>query len=329
MKYIETNWDIPFYNMAFEEYVINHMPEDDYVFFYIHKPSIIVGKHQNTIEEINKDYVDRNQIHVARRLSGGGAVYHDSGNLNFSFIVQAEAKDVNNFKKFTLPVIKALEKMGVQSELTGRNDITIDGKKFSGNAQYFRRKKLLHHGTMLFNSQMSNLADALQVKELKIKSKGIKSVRSRVTNIIDHLEDKKLSILDFKKYLLECMSQENNIEKYILTESDKAAVKASVDKKFGTWEWNWGESPAFELQKIDKFDCGIIDARMNIKEGIIKDIKIFGDFFVRKEIEVLEDQLRYCQYRKEMIAEKLLKMNIEDFFHGLKKEQFIHLLCEQ
>lgn len=329
MKFIETNWDIPYYNMAFEEYVINNLPEDDYVFFYIHKPSIIVGKHQNTIEEVNKAYVDEQNIYVARRLSGGGAVYHDAGNLNFSFVVRADAKDVNNFKKFTLPVINALNKMGIESELTGRNDITIDGKKFSGNAQYFRKKKLLHHGTLLFNSQMSNLSNALQVKELKIKSKGIKSVRSRVTNIIDYLENKQLSIQDFKEYLLQSMSEENDIEKYILNEKDIQAVNELVNNKFGTWQWNWGESPAFELQKMDKFNCGIIDIRLNIKNGIIEDIKIFGDFFVRKDIEYLEDILKGCKYQENEISDRLSGIDLEDFFCGMTCPQLIELLCEQ
>src|SRR5690554_1608935 len=165
MKYIKTDWNMPFYNMAFEEYLLNDMPPEDYVFFYIHRPSIIVGKHQNTIEEVNKEYVDDEDLVVSRRLSGGGAVYHDEGNLNFSFVLQAGKEDVNNFRKFTKPIILALEKIRVKAELSGRNDITIDGKKFSGNAQFARRNRLLHHGTLLFDSQMSNLTKALQVKD--------------------------------------------------------------------------------------------------------------------------------------------------------------------
>ncbi|MFZ7120054.1 MAG: lipoate--protein ligase [Eubacteriaceae bacterium] len=328
MKYIETNWNIPYYNMAFEEYVINNLPEDDYFFFYIHKPSIIVGKHQNTIEEINKEYVEENNIYVARRLSGGGAVYHDDGNLNFSFIVKAEEKDVNNFKKFTLPVIKALEKMGIKSELTGRNDITIDGKKISGNAQFFRKKTLLHHGTLLFDSQMSNLGNALNVKELKIKSKGIKSVRSRVTNIKNYIKED-ISILEFKKYLLDFIAEGDDVQRYNITDKDINEIQKLVDTKFSTWEWNWGESPTYDIQKIDKFKCGIIDIRMNVKNGKITDIKIYGDFFVKKEIGILENILKGSQYRKESIISILGDIDISNYFSQMNKEEFVDFFCSQ
>ncbi|HCX64921.1 MAG TPA: lipoate--protein ligase, partial [Eubacteriaceae bacterium] len=206
MKYIKTNWNIPYYNMALEEYLMQEMPKDDYVFFYIHSPSIIIGKHQNTIEEINQEYVNENNIFISRRLSGGGAVYHDEGNLNFSFVMKAENKDINNFKKFTQPIILALKELGIESELSGRNDLTIDGKKFSGNAQYARKGRLLHHGTLLFDSTMSNLSKSLNVKELKIKSKGVKSVKSRVTNIKPYLKED-YSIFDFKNYLINYISE--------------------------------------------------------------------------------------------------------------------------
>ncbi|MBF7097729.1 lipoate--protein ligase [Alkalibacter mobilis] len=328
MKYIKTNWNIPYYNMAFEEYLINKMPEDDYLFFYIHDPSIIVGKHQNTLEEVNKEYIDTNDIYVSRRLSGGGAVYHDEGNLNFSFVMKEGNNDINNFKKFTQPIILALEKIGIKSELSGRNDITIDGKKFSGNAQYAKKNRLLHHGTLLFDSQMGNLSNALNVKELKIKSKGVKSVKSRVTNIKPYMK-KDITINEFQEYLLEYMSELNNLEELVISDSDINKINTAVEKKFSTWEWNWGESPQFDIQKIDKFDCGIIDARMNIYEGNIEECKLYGDFFVKKPIEELENILFKVKYRKEDVKEALEKVNIEDFFFGLDKEDFINFICEQ
>lgn len=328
MKYIKTDWDNPYYNMAFEQYVIDELPYDDYVFFYIHQPSIIIGKHQNTIEEINKEYVEENNITVARRLSGGGAVYHDRGNLNFSFIVGAQRNEVNNFKRFTEPVIKALGKMGINSELSGRNDITIDGKKFSGNAQFYRKNQLLHHGTLLFDSEMSNLSSALKVKELKIKSKGIKSVKSRVTNIKEYLKTD-ISILEFKEYLLESMAEGNDFEEYVLTEDDLMQIQKLVDTKFSTWQWNWGQSPEFDIQKVDKFTCGIIDIRLNVKNGVIENVKIYGDFFVRKDIEILEKLLVNCQHRKESIYEALHGVDIEDYFYCMDKEEFINFLCGQ
>ncbi|NTW71965.1 MAG: lipoate--protein ligase [Eubacteriaceae bacterium] len=328
MKYIKTNWDIPYYNMALEEYLMTKMPIDDYVFFYIHQPSIIVGKHQNTLEEVNKEYVDDNSIYVSRRLSGGGAVYHDEGNLNFSFVMKAENKDINNFLKFTDPIIKALERIGVKSELSGRNDILIDGKKFSGNAQYARKHRLLHHGTLLFDSEMSNLSKALKVKDLKIQSKGVKSVRSRVTNIREYM-NRDISILEFKDHLIDYLAEVYELDEYILTETDIDYVNKAVEKKFSTWEWNWGESPSFDIQKMDKFPCGIIDARLSVKDGHVVNCKIYGDFFVKKEIENLEALITGSLYRKDALMETLRDTDIEDYFHGLSLNEFAEFLCEQ
>lgn len=328
MKYIKTDWSIPYYNMAFEEYLMTRMPEDDYVFFYIHEPSVIIGKHQNTIEEINKEYVDENQIHVARRLSGGGAVYHDEGNLNFSFVMRAGAEDVNNFAKFTAPIIKALEQMGVRSELSGRNDILIDGKKFSGNAQYSSNNVILHHGTLLFDSRMENLSNALKVKNLKIQSKGIKSFRSRVTNIKDYLQQD-ISISEFKEYLIRYLDETYGLEEYILREEDLAAVEEAVEKKFGTWDWNWGKSPAFDIQKVDKFPCGIIDARLQVKDGLITNCKFYGDFFVKKDIETLEGLITGAPYRKDALREILNSIETGDYFNDLGHNDLVLFLCEQ
>lgn len=328
MKYIKTDWSVPYYNLAFEEYLMTKMPEDDYVFFYIHEPSIIIGKHQNTIEEINKEYVDENHIHVARRLSGGGAVYHDEGNLNFSFVMRAGAEDIHNFAKFTTPIIKALERIGIHAELSGRNDILIDGKKFSGNAQFAKGKTILHHGTLLFDSKMENLSKALKVKELKIQSKGIKSVRSRVTNIKDYLQQD-ISIAEFKEYLVSYLDETYGLEEYTLDDKDIAAVEKSVDSKFGTWDWNWGRSPDFDIQKVDKFPCGIIDARLRVKNGQITSCKFFGDFFVKKDIETLERLLTGAPYRKDALLEIFKSIETSDYFDNVSHNELTSFLCEQ
>jgi lipoate-protein ligase A len=285
LKYIETNWDIPYYNFALEDYLLNEAEEDDYVFFYIHKPSIIVGKYQNTIEEVNKDFIDDNNIIVARRLSGGGAVYHDHGNLNFSFVHKASKKDVNDFKKFTKPVVDALKDLGLNAHLSGRNDILIDDKKISGNAQYFTNNRLLHHGTLLYDSEMSNLVKSLKVRDLKIKSKGIKSVKSRVANIADFLNDT-LPIEDFRDYLLKSFYKSKDIEKYELDEKALTYIENKVKEQFSTWDWNWGKSPDYEIQKIEKFPFGILDTRIDVKDGKISKCKIYGDYFSKKVIKI-------------------------------------------
>lgn len=325
MKYIKTNWNIPYYNFALEEYLMTEAKKDSYIFFYIHKPSIIVGKHQNTIEEINKEFVEENGIIVARRLSGGGAVYHDEGNLNFSFIQKAQKQDVNNFEKFTRPIINALKELGVEAELSGRNDILVDGKKISGNAQYYKKGIILSHGTLLFNSDMTNLSKALKVKDLKIKSKGIKSVRSRVVNIKDYIENE-MSIFELKEFILNYISENVDIEEYVLNERELKRITEIAEEKFSTWDWIWGNSPEYEIQKIDKFPCGLIDIRLNIKNSKIKDCKIYGDFFTKRNIEELETFLHDKTYEKESIKRDMKNIDLSDYFHDLDLEEFIEFL---
>lgn len=328
MKFIKTNWDIPYYNFALEEYLLKEAPEDEYVFFYIHKPSIIVGKFQNTIEEINKEFVDEKNIVVARRLSGGGAVYHDSGNLNFSFVHKAGKEDVNNFKKFTKPVIDALKELGVQAELSGRNDILVDEKKVSGNAQCFKNGRILHHGTLLYNADMSNLSKSLKVKDLKIKSKGIKSVRSRVGNIADYMTED-MEIHEFKDFLLEQFGESKNIEEYKLSDEVLESLNSKVESQFSTWDWNWGKSPKYEMEKIEKFTCGLIDMKMNIVDGSIDDCKIYGDFFTAEKLHVLEDLLRGTKLKREDLFESLESIQIESYFNCMKKDEFVDFLLSQ
>ena len=178
----------PRMNLAIEEYILRHLDiNQTYLLFYINEPSIIIGKNQNTLEEINTDFVEKNGIHVVRRLSGGGAVYHDLGNLNFSFITKDDGESFHNFKKFTEPVIRALRSMGVPAELSGRNDILVQGRKISGNAQFATKGRMFSHGTLMFDSNIDNVVAALNVKKDKIESKGIKSIRSRVANIAEFL----------------------------------------------------------------------------------------------------------------------------------------------
>ena len=181
----------PRINLAIETYLVQEMPLDEPILlFYINEPSIIIGRNQNTIEEINVDYVEDNGIHVVRRLSGGGAVYHDEGNLNFSFIMPDDGESFRNFGKVTQPIIDALHELGVEgAELKGRNDLVIDDKKFSGNAMYTTNGRMFAHGTLMFDSDVNEVVNALKVRKDKIESKGIKSIRSRVTNIKPFLSD--------------------------------------------------------------------------------------------------------------------------------------------
>ena len=327
MKYIKTDWSIPYWNMAFEDYLMNTASfDDDYVFFYIHKPSIIVGKHQNTYAEINETYVKEHEIIVARRISGGGAVYHDGGNLNFSFVFRRREGEMIDFQKYTLPVIAALKELGIESELSGRNDILIDGKKFSGNAQLMNKTKVLHHGTLMFDVDIEALVNALNVSQLKIESKAIESVRSRVANLKDSLSTE-ITIDAFREHLIRSFYQNVDFEEYRLTEHDLAETEKRVLEKYGTWEHNFGASPDFAITKRKKYDAGIVEAHINVSEGVIEAIKIYGDFFFTGSIEELEHNLIGAQFSEDGIGRRLDEIAFDNVIVNLKRAELIDLLC--
>lgn len=317
----------PKLNLALEEYALRHFDAStDYLLFYINEPSIIIGRNQNTLEEINQEYIDDNNIHVVRRVSGGGAVYHDLGNLNFSFITNHDGKSISNFKKFTAPVIKVLNDMGVSAELKGRNDILVNEKKISGTAQFSTGKRMISHGTLLFDTDMSEVAKALQVKMSKIQSKGHKSVRSRVANISDFLKTA-IPMADFKKELLTGLYEASEpFETHKLSEAEWKAVHQLKAEKYDQWDWNYGRSPKFNIQRNKRFPIGEIDLRIFVEKGHISDFKIFGDFFGRQPVADLENLLVGVPYDKNEISNKLKDVSVEDYFGTLETSDFIDLV---
>lgn len=320
----------PRYNLALEEYVLKNLPKDnDYILLWQNEPAIIIGRNQNTHEEINSKYVKEHNIHVVRRISGGGAVYHDFGNLNYTFVTNNTRDNLNNFRKFTEPVIKALNSLGVKAEFAGRNDILIDGKKFSGNAQTYYRDRMYHHGTILFDADLDMVAKVLQVKLEKIESKGIKSNRSRVTNILPYLE-KPMTIKEFQNYLLTFILGTEDIESktYYLTEEDYQNIDKLMKEKYATWEWNFGENPDFALTKEKRFAGGKVSFRLDVSEGYIKNVKIFGDFFGKTEVSKLEQVLKGVKFERESVEKLLDIITIEDFFYNITKEDIISLLFD-
>ncbi|MFY3790149.1 lipoate--protein ligase [Ureibacillus sp. MALMAid1270] len=318
----------PRVNLAIEEYILRNLDveKDSYLLFYINQPSIIIGKNQNTIEEINTDYVEENGIIVVRRLSGGGAVYHDLGNLNFSFITKDDGDSFNNYKKFTQPVVDALANLGVQAELSGRNDILAEGRKVSGNAQYSTKGRMFSHGTLMFDLNIDDVVNALKVKQDKIESKGIKSVRSRVTNIKPFLKED-ITIEQFKLEILKSIfGGEDQIQYYELTDEDWEKIHEISRTRYQTWEWNYGKSPRFNIQKTERFPSGGIDLRLEVSKGIIEEIKIYGDFFGVGEVAEIEELLTGVQYSREAISEKLEDIDIDHYFGGISKEDFLKLI---
>lgn len=322
----EGNTD-PTLNLALEEYILrNFSNASDYLLFYINEPSIIIGRSQNTLEEINHEYVEEHNIHVVRRISGGGAVYHDFGNLNFSFINNHDIKSLHNFKNFTAPVIKVLSQLGVEAELKGRNDILIGDKKISGTAQFTTGKRMVSHGTLLLDTDLGEVANALQVKMNKIESKGHKSVRSRVANISDFLENY-IAIDDFKDLLLAGLAEGSEpFEVYHLTPEEWEGVHALREEKYTNWDWNFGRSPKFNIQRTKRFSVGELDIRIFVEKGHIKEFTIFGDFFGKEPVQSLEQVLLNVAYDKEKITEALQKVHIQDYFGALDTQEFIDLV---
>ncbi|MGE7984060.1 lipoate--protein ligase [Solibacillus sp. NPDC093137] len=318
----------PRINLAIEEYILKNMDieKDDFLLFYINQPSIIIGKNQNTIEEINTDYVEENGIIVVRRLSGGGAVYHDLNNLNFSFLTKDDGNSFSNYKKFTQPVVDALAKLGVNSELSGRNDILAEGKKVSGNAQYSTRGRMFSHGTLMFNLDIDAVVNSLKVKQDKIESKGIKSVRSRVANIIDFLPEK-ITVEEFRMEILKSIfGGEENIQYYELTEEDWEKIYEISKNRYQLWEWNYGKSPRFNIQKTKRYPSGSLDIRLEVNKGVIEEAKIFGDFFGVGDVDEVAELLVGTKYDRAAIAEKLKDIEIPVYFGGITEEDFLHLI---
>ncbi|MGG5330696.1 lipoate--protein ligase [Enterococcus sp. AZ163] len=323
----------PRVNLAIETYLLRNMPLDEPILlFYINEPSIIIGRNQNTIEEINKEYVEEQEIKVVRRLSGGGAVYHDTGNLNFSFIMPDDGNSFRDFKKLTEPIVEALHKLGVQgAELKGRNDLVIEDKKFSGNAMYSTNGRMFAHGTLMFDSDVDKVVNALKVRKDKIESKGIKSIRSRVTNIKPFLPDDKqdMTTEEFRQAILLQIFGVDSVDQvktHELNDEDWKAINQISDEYYRNWDWNYGRSPEFDLERRQRFAIGSIEVRLNVAEGEIKEAKIFGDFFGLGEIKDVEDQLVGTRYEKAALEEVVDQIDLTHYFGNVTKEEFLSLL---
>ena len=326
MIYIRNDSNDPFYNLAFEEYFFKSETIDDAVLLlWQNSPSVIIGRYQNTIEEINEDFIDKNNINVVRRNTGGGAVYHDYGNLNYSFIVPSEDKKID-FETFTKPVIDALREMGIEASLAGRNDLVVEGKKFSGNAQYTYNGRLLHHGTLLFDADLSTLDKALKMKKGKIESKSIKSVRSKVTNLKPYFNED-VDVNQFKEKLLEHFYKSENLKEYKVTAEDRKNIEALADEKYRTWKWTYGESPKCNIIRGSRFNSGYIEFRFQIEKGLIVNAYIYGDFFSGKNAYELLDKFKGIEYKRETIERALKNVDLRAYLGDVSLEELVNTIC--
>ena len=323
MLSIIDNHTDPYWNLAAEEYLLGRF--DCPVFrLWRNSAAVIVGRNQNARAEINQNYLDSHGIALVRRLSGGGAVYHDLGNVNYTFLDACSRNENTSdmFRRFTAPVISALAKLGVEAKLEGRNDLTIGGSKFSGNAIYVRSGRIMHHGTMLFDTDMEEMAAALSTDTSKFTSKAVESRRSHVTNILSHLAEP-MTPAEFMAFIGQEISAE--AEPYGYTQEDLQAIDLLAERKYRKAEWNFAAGPAYSYCKTEKFPCGTLTLTAKIEKGIIEGLAITGDYFFSLNTREFCEAMRGCPATQEKIAERASQLPFGDYFNGITLEELCSL----
>lgn len=318
-----TSQEAPF-NIATEEYLLRHCPHEAFL-LYINQPSIIVGMHQNSIAEINQEYVLQHNIPVVRRLTGGGTVFHDLGNLNFSFIMDSQGDSPWNFQRYTAPILEVLHDLGVKAELHGRNDLVIEGLKFSGNAKLVEGGRILQHGTILYSSRLVDLSAALKVNPLKFKDKAVKSVRSRVTNVTEHLSQ----ALTLERFVELVRNKVHSLYPEITEHSFSAEeldiITQLCETKYKSWDWNFGQSPKYNFSHGIRTAAGTIEAYLDIQKGRLESVRIFGDFFSNQDLSLFEDFLKDTPHERAALLGKLQSLDLDQFFGKVSSEELLEL----
>lgn len=323
MIFVENNSLIPQLNHAIELYLMDHYDEDIFM-FWRNRPSILIGRYQNIHLEVDLDYTDANGMDVVRRLSGGGAIYCDTNNMQYTFITKKsnDREDVeNSFKRFAGPVVESLRSLGLNAEFTGRNDIQIDQAKVSGNAQYQRNGKILHHGTLLFKADLKNLSGALKARDIKFKGREVQSVRSRIGFISDHLD---MNVLDFMHHIETFIKKKYGItHTHRLSTAEMIEVEKIKDEIFASSAWNYGIASLHQLRNAEKYSCGIVELALSLKDEHIDDITIEGDFFSEKGVDELCMLLKGLPAKRSDILQALAPVDIRPYIRGMDKEALV------
>lgn len=306
MIYIETNSADVCYNFGAEYYFTTEKPLDGTVFlFWRTTPTLMVGRYQNVLEEVDRAYADAHGIRIVRRMSGGGTIYTDLGGWQFTFIEDARAEDIQ-FQRYISPVIDALAELGVEAAFNGRNDLTIAGRKISGNAQYRLGGRVVHHGSLLFDTDLERMAAATTADRYKIESKSIPSVRERVTNIAWHLPSP-MDAEAFKASVVRHILGPEG-ETYAITPEDDARIRALAQERFASWESTYGQGPAFNIERVGRFPGGTMRFRLEVKRGVIRQAAVSGDFFSTLDGESFHAVLSGCRYERGAVLEALEKL---------------------
>lgn len=327
MILVQNNHKDAAFNLACEEYLMSLFDEDVFMMWQS-APSILIGRHQNAYREINLPYVQQAQIPVVRRMSGGGTVFCDEGNINFTFI-ENSMDHFADFRKFTKPVLNYLQSMGVPAVFGGRNDLVIEGMKFSGNAQYRKQSKVLHHGTLLIDSAISQLAKALTPRPEKFTDKAVNSVTSRVTNIKSHIHNetfKNLTVDQFKAGFYEYMELSTpDCKIYTIGEQDLMAINELVATKYATYEWNFGSAPKYSFEKVQKMPWGVIEVYFDVQGGTMHQVRLMGDYFSKENMMEYEALLEGQKHEMNSLNHFFEEHPIEHWISGANNQEMIQL----
>lgn len=329
MKLYLTGSTDPYYNLAAEEYYLRASEEDVFMLWQ-NEPTVVIGRNQNMYAEVELAYTEAHGIHVARRITGGGAVYHDLGNVCYTFITSREKANVLDFAYFSAPVLKAMEALGIRAKLSGRNDLLAEVEpdvfaKFSGAAETATKTRVLHHGTLLFDSDLQVLAKTLRPDPEKLRRKAIASVRSRVTNLKPLLPEELIrngfETADFFEYLVSFAEKEWGTERSL---ADREAIlQSGFLERNASEDYNAGRRKAFEHKIKQYFPAGIVVLCWNEEDGRFKDFTIEGDFFGEMDAAILAERLEDAPCTEEGIREALRDLDAGDFIHGVTNEEFM------
>lgn len=323
--YIDSHSLDPYFNFGLEYYLTTEKVFADatVLLFWRTYPTLMVGRYQNTLEEINQDYVIEKEIALVRRMSGGGTIYTDLGGWQYSFITKREDQEIQ-FQEYTGPIISALREMGVDAEFNGRNDLLIAGRKFSGTAQYMHNGFTVHHGSLLYSTDFGEMERSTRVSGYKIASKGIKSVRDRVTNLADHLENH-VSSQEFKDFMVRSLMGESG-QVYSLTPEDIKKIQRIAEEKFQSQASIYGKNPKCSLVKTGHFQGGTMNVCLNIHKGKITEAGIYGDFFGSLDKSLLEEELVGCEYCRDTIRAVLKRLDVGNKLYEIETEELLHMI---
>ncbi len=325
MIFVENNSLNPQFNHSLELYLMDNCDEDIFI-FWRNRPSILIGRFQNIHLEVNLEYTNKHNIDVVRRLSGGGAIYCDTYNMQYSFISKRETslKEVNSsFKRFGVPITEGLQSLGLDARFTGRNDIHINNLKVSGNAQYHRKNKVLHHGTLLFNGNMEHIKHSLIARDIKFKNREVSSIPSRIGFIGDYIN---MDITQFMDYMEKFIKDKYNIfYTHKLTDGEINEIQKISNEIFLSDEWNYGITTSLEkLRNSEKYSFGIVETVLKLKGNIIEDIILEGDFFSELGVDDLCNRLKGVPAEREALVLALRNTDIGKYIKGMEKDYLIN-----